>query len=150
MADHLRPDQIAEVKETFSLFDKAGSGSVTLDEMCTIFRALGQTPTQAELDAIKLEADPDNLNSVDFPELLSLYAKHYKEPVNEQDLLLAFKEIDENKRGTITVDKMKQLMTEYSEVMTEDEFSKMIEFASPDPEGNINYTEFVGLMMRRY
>jgi Ca2+-binding EF-hand superfamily protein len=46
------PDQIAEVKD-LSL-DKASSGSVTLDEMRTIFRALGQTPTQAELNAIKL------------------------------------------------------------------------------------------------
>jgi Ca2+-binding EF-hand superfamily protein len=69
--------------------------------------------------------------------------------VNEQDLMKAFKEIDEQDQGAITVDKMKQLMTEYSEVMTEDEFTKLIDSASPDPIGNINYTEFVGLMIRR-
>jgi calmodulin len=46
----LSAEQVAEVKECFSLFDKSGSGTITLDEMVTIFRSLGQTPTQDDVD----------------------------------------------------------------------------------------------------
>ena len=54
MADNLSIEQIAEIKETFSLFDKTGSGTITLDEMAIIIRALGQTPTEAEMEVMKL------------------------------------------------------------------------------------------------
>lgn len=45
---------ISEFKETFSLFDKEGDGTIALKELGTALRALGQHPTQADLtDMIK-------------------------------------------------------------------------------------------------
>jgi hypothetical protein len=38
-----------EYKETFSLFDKEGDGSISLKELGTVLRALGQHPTEADL-----------------------------------------------------------------------------------------------------
>uniref|UniRef100_A0A2I3RCV2 Uncharacterized protein n=1 Tax=Pan troglodytes TaxID=9598 RepID=A0A2I3RCV2_PANTR len=49
MADQLTERQIAEFKETFSLFNKDG----------TVMRSLGQNPTEAELQDMINEVDAD-------------------------------------------------------------------------------------------
>jgi Ca2+-binding EF-hand superfamily protein len=37
----LTDEQIAEFKDAFSLFDKDGDGSITLEELATVMRSLG-------------------------------------------------------------------------------------------------------------
>ncbi|CAG9314709.1 unnamed protein product [Blepharisma stoltei] len=149
MADHLTVEQIAEIKETFSLFDKNGIGTISLDEMCIIVRALGQTPTENELEVMKNEADPDGTGRVDYPEFLSIFAKYQKEPVSELELITAFEELDEMKKGNITVSRLRNLMTKFGETLSEEELQKMIHYANPDNDGNINYRDFAKLMMSR-
>ncbi|KAG5460826.1 MAG: hypothetical protein BJ554DRAFT_7080, partial [Olpidium bornovanus] len=48
-AELLTAEEIAEVKEAFSLFDKDGDGTITTKELGTVMRSLGQNPTEAEL-----------------------------------------------------------------------------------------------------
>lgn len=43
------PEQLAEWKEAFQLFDKDGDGSIATTELGTVMRALGASPTQAEV-----------------------------------------------------------------------------------------------------
>ena len=45
----LAAEQIAEFKEAFSLSDKDGDGTITIKELGTVMRSLGQNPTEAEL-----------------------------------------------------------------------------------------------------
>jgi calmodulin len=121
MADKLTTEQIAEVKECFSLFDKANEGVVTIDQMCMIFRALGQCPTEAELEKMKEEASPNGRMEIDFPELLSIVAKYYKTPLSEEDVLSAFRKLDENNRGVITLERLRILLTSHAEIMDKEE-----------------------------
>ena len=149
MADHLTSEQIAEIKETFSLFDKGGVGTISLEEMGIIVRSLGQTPTQAELEIMKNEADLDGTGRVDYPEFLSVFAKYQKEPVSEQEILNSFEELDEFKKGTLSMKKLEHLMRTCGEVLTEEEIQKMIKYANQDHDGNIKYRDFVKLMMSK-
>ena len=50
---------IAEFKESFSLFDKDGDGTITAKELGTVMKALGQSPTEAELTDMINEVDTD-------------------------------------------------------------------------------------------
>ena len=59
MSDKLTEKQIAEFKETFSLFDKDGDGTITTKELGTVMRSLGQNPTEAELQDMINEVDAD-------------------------------------------------------------------------------------------
>ena len=149
MADHLTSEQIAEIKETFSLFDKGGAGTISLDEMAIIVRALGQTPTQSELEVMKNEADPDGTGRVFYPEFLAVFAKYQKEPVSEQEIMNSFEELDELKKGTITMKRLRYLMSTCGETLTEEELVQLTYYANADPEGNVNYRDFVKLMMSK-
>lgn len=149
MSDHLTTEQIAEVKEAFSLFDKSNSGQISLEEMCIIFRALGQTPTQVELESMMRMADPDGTGSVGFADFLSIYSKCKKEPIGKEEVVKAFTSLDETKSGLVTIERLRQLLMTKAEPLTEEEFSKLVKYANPDQDGNIKYENFINLMMMK-
>jgi calmodulin len=60
----LSPEQIAEFKEAFSLFDKDGDGTITTKELGTVMRSLGQNPTEAELQDMIQEVDANGNGQV--------------------------------------------------------------------------------------
>lgn len=60
----LTPEQIAEFKEAFSLFDKDGDGTITTKELGTVMRSLGQNPTEAELQDMIQEVDANGNGQV--------------------------------------------------------------------------------------
>ena len=49
----------SEFKEAFSLFDKNGDGTITVKELGIVMRAIGQNPTDAELQDMINEVDAD-------------------------------------------------------------------------------------------
>lgn len=149
MSEHLTTEQIAEVKEAFSLFDKSSSGLITLEEMCIIFRALGQTPTQVELEAMMRMADPDGQGTVGFADFLSIYSKCKKEPISKEEVVKAFLTVDENKTGIITVERLRQLLMTKAEPLSEEEFGKLLKYANPDQDGSVKYDNLINLMMMK-
>lgn len=64
MGDKLSPEQVAEFKEAFSLFDKDGDGTITTKELGTVMRSLGQNPTEAELQDMISEVDANGKHSL--------------------------------------------------------------------------------------
>lgn len=59
---------LTDYRDIFLLFDKDDDGSITGAELGTVMRALGENPTEKELQALVIEADTDGewSNSVDF------------------------------------------------------------------------------------
>jgi calmodulin len=49
----------SELREVFLLFDKNGDETITIDELGTVMRAMGQNPTEADMRAIIAEIDAD-------------------------------------------------------------------------------------------
>lgn len=50
---------MVEFKAAFDMFDADGGGDISVKELGTVMRMLGQTPTKEELDAIIEEVDED-------------------------------------------------------------------------------------------
>jgi len=83
-AEQLSEEQIAEYKEAFSLFDKSGDGTITTKDLGTVIRALGKNPTEAELQDIINEVDPNGDGTVDFPSFLTIMARKMKDQVRDK------------------------------------------------------------------
>lgn len=54
-----RLSPLLEFKAAFDMFDADGGGDISVKELGTVMRMLGQTPTKEELDAIIEEVDED-------------------------------------------------------------------------------------------
>ncbi|VAH90406.1 unnamed protein product [Triticum turgidum subsp. durum] len=149
MADQLTDDQIAEFKEAFSLFDKDGDGCITTKELGTVMRSLGQNPTEAELQDMINEVDADGNGTIDFPEFLNLMARKMKDTDSEEELKEAFRVFDKDQNGFISAAELRHVMTNLGEKLTDDEVDEMIREADVDGDGQINYEEFVKVMMQK-
>ncbi|CAL9111391.1 unnamed protein product [Musa textilis] len=175
MAEQLTDDQIAEFKEAFSLFDKDGDGlnppgshfvlhvffttiscfygipigCITTKELGTVMRSLGQNPTEAELQDMINEVDADGNGTIDFPEFLNLMARKMKDTDSEEELKEAFRVFDKDQNGFISAAELRHVMTNLGEKLTDEEVDEMIREADVDGDGQINYEEFVKVMMAK-
>lgn len=57
--------QIAEIREIFTLFDKDSDGFIDIRELGTILRGLNLNPTEAEIDEMMKDVDPNDNGNFD-------------------------------------------------------------------------------------
>merc|ERR1719162_2045345 len=145
--EQLTEEQIAEFKEAFSLFDKDGDGTITTKELGIVMRSLGQNPTEVELQDMINEVDADGSGTIDFPEFLNLMARKMKDTDSEEEIKEAFKVFDKDGNGFISAAELRHVMTNLGEKLTDEEVDEMIREADVDGDGQINYEEFVKMMM---
>ncbi|EFN51276.1 hypothetical protein CHLNCDRAFT_59820 [Chlorella variabilis] len=149
MAQQLSDEQVAEFKEAFSLFDKDGDGTITTKELGTVMRSLGQNPTEAELQDMINEVDADGNGTIDFPEFIQLMARKMKDTDSEAELMEAFKVFDKDGNGFISAAELRHVMTNLGEKLTEEEVDEMIREADTDGDGQVDYNEFVKMMLSK-
>ena len=140
-------------------------------------RSLGQNPTEAELmDMIQevretyqklrllinlifnahlifcilsAKIDADGSVTIDFPEFLTMMARKMKDTDSEEEILEAFKVFDKDGNGFISAAELRHIMTNLGEKLTDEEVDEMIREADIDGDGQINYEEFVKMMMSK-
>lgn len=149
MAVRLTEEQISEFKEAFSLFDKDGDGCITTKELGTVMRSLGRNPTEAEVQDMINEVDADGNGTIDFPEFLNLMSRKMKDADSEEELMEAFKVFDKEQNGFISAAELRHLMTNLGEKLTAEEVDEMIREADVDGDGQVNYKEFVKMMLTK-
>ena len=135
------------MREAFNLFDKNGDGTITVKELGTVMRQLGQNPTNEELGDMINEVDIDGNGTLDFAEFCNLQARQMKDKNQEQELEERFKLFDRDGNGLIDRDELATVMRQLGEKLTDEEIDEMIEEADKNGDGSIDYHEFVKYMM---
>ena len=78
--------QTAEFREAFEEFDKDGSGAISSKELLGVMRAMGQNPTEDELNNMVMEVDLDGNGTIEFPEFLEMMKQKAKAVDQEGEL----------------------------------------------------------------
>lgn len=138
---------VLTVKLVFVVY---GTGCITTKELGTVMRSLGQNPTEAELQDMINEVDADGNGTIDFPEFLNLMARKMKDTDSEEELKEAFRVFDKDQNGFISAAELRHVMTNLGEKLTDEEVDEMIREADVDGDGQINYEEFVKVMMAKW
>jgi calmodulin len=143
----LTPEQIAEFREAFNIFDKDGDGRVTVKELGIVMRSLGQNPSAAELDAMVAEVDTEGAKTVEFTEFLDMMAKQLEEKGIEEEVKDAFAAFDKDKDGKITAAELIHIMKNIGEPLPQEDIDEMIAEADINKDGNIDYVDFIHRML---
>jgi calmodulin len=125
------------------------TGSITTQELGTVMRSLGQNPTEAELKDMIHEVDADGDGTIDFSEFLDLMARKMKDADSDEELKEAFKVFDKDQNGFISAAELRHVMINLGEKLTDEEVNEMIREADVDGDGQVNYEEFVKMMMAK-
>jgi len=143
--EKLTPEQLAEFKEAFSVFDKDGDGTISEKELGTVMRALGLNPTEEELTQMVREVDIDGNGEVDFDEFCEMMVKRMEDTDGDEEILEAFQVIDRDGDGFITESDLRDLLANLGEKVTDEEVLDMIKEVDMDGDGKISFPEFVAM-----
>ena len=145
MADNKKVNDV--LRNVFQCFDRESTGCIPIDEVGPILRYLGQFPPQGELIEVIHKQLIDEAESKEIPYALleKLAVRLVKEREYEPDfadtLLGAFRVIDTEKLGYITVDKATEILTAGATGLREKELNEFIRFAKDKKEPNRIYYE---------
>eukprot|EP01047_Picozoa_sp_COSAG01_P012812 COSAG01_NODE_585_length_15160_cov_15.779473_13_plen_152_part_00 len=137
MADQLSAEQVEEFQQAFSLYDTDGGGSITAAEFGSFLRSVGENPTEAELAQMVTEIDTDGDGEIDFGEFLAMMAKQMKAADGEEEIREAFKVFDQDGRGFIDADELRDVLKSLGMVADDEECTAhdMIRVADVDGDG---------------
>lgn len=143
-------DQIqnAEFREAFEEFDKDGSGAISSKELLGVMRAMGQNPTEDELNSMVMEVDLDGNGTIEFPEFLEMMKQKASAVDQEGELREAFRIFDRNKDGFISVKELKKVTTMLGASLTKEELEEFMKEADVDGNGKLDYDEFVKMLLQ--
>ncbi|KGG50401.1 calmodulin [Mitosporidium daphniae] len=142
----LSEEQIAELKEAFSLFDKNNDGRITIQELGRVMHALGQHPSESEISDMLNEVDADGDGTIDFFEFLTMMARKVKDVDAEAELKEAFDVFDKNGDGFISSEELALVLKNLGEPASGADVARMIKDADLDGNNLIDFEEFKKMM----
>ena len=75
-----KDDPDKELRDAFAVFDADGSGTISKAELKKLMAQLGQSLSDAELDAMMDEVDADKNGEIDFPEFKAMMVSSIPSP----------------------------------------------------------------------
>jgi len=139
-------DAVDEFKETFMLFDTKGDGMIPCNQVGDVLRALGQNPTQSEV--ARLVQDQRNDGRVSFETFLPILQAVSQKPIKDtvDDFVEGLRHFDKDGNGFISSAELRHMLTSLGEKMSEEDVEDLIR-GQEDSHGNINYEEFVKMVL---
>ena len=146
MAAALTEEQVDELKDAFSLFDKDGDGSIDYDELRTVMTSLGHNLTTTELQEMIDEVDSDGNGKIEFSEFITMMTQKIKTCSYHNEVLQVFKILDKDGSGSISEVELREVMASIGEDVTDEEIREMIHEADTDGSGQVNFKQFASIV----
>lgn len=143
-------ETLKDWREAFGMFDKNGDNLISAGELGTVMRNLGQNPTDDDVRKMISDVDIDANGFVDFNEFVSMMIKFQSSSTDpEEEMREAFKVFDKDGNGFISAQELHTVMCNLGENLSEEDIKEMIKEADLDKDGQVNYNEFVKLMVNK-
>eukprot|EP00397_Hematodinium_sp_SG-2012_P057894 GEMP01072785.1.p1 GENE.GEMP01072785.1~~GEMP01072785.1.p1 ORF type:complete len:150 (+),score=29.13 GEMP01072785.1:57-506(+) len=148
MATALSEDKNKEFTEAFHAMDKGGR--LGPFELGILMRSLNHNPTDDDLNKIIDEYDVYAKGGINLQEFLEIMSKREIELELRERLLFAFSTFSRDDNGFISVDDLKQkMMTIGTAPYVEKEFEEFVAEAAIDSDGQLDYSAFIDVMLKK-
>jgi len=139
---------LADYKELFAVFDKDQDGVLSLIEVTTAMKTLGQRLPKKELLAMVRQVSEDKtFDTIEFNEFLVMLGKQNMEDIKFESLVEAFGVFDKDKDGYLGVSDLRRIMTTMGQRMKNSEVEEMVTEADiAISDGLINVRDFCSLL----
>jgi len=142
-----KEEDIKEFKEVYKLFDKDGDGNISEKELGVVMSGLGKHLADDELHEMFVTADYSGNGIVSFNEFMEMVRKGLELEEKENEVVEAFRVFDREGNGFINAAEIRRVMTNLGDKLYDEEVDEMIKEADLDGDGQVNYEEYVKVMM---
>eukprot|EP00092_Neocalanus_flemingeri_P103822 GFUD01132883.1.p1 GENE.GFUD01132883.1~~GFUD01132883.1.p1 ORF type:complete len:114 (-),score=43.57 GFUD01132883.1:172-513(-) len=111
-------------------------------------RAMGQNPTEDELNCLVMQVDRDGNGTIEFPEFLDMMKQKANEMDQGVELREAFKMFDRDRDGFISTKELKKVTAMLGTMLTKEEVEEFMAEADLDGNGRLDYDEFVRMLLQ--
>lgn len=137
-------EEVDEMREVFSCFDKDASGKVTTSELGLVLRSMNKNFNEDQLKKIVGRFDSNGDGQIDFDEFFAMMTRYERKEVDE--LQAAFNVFDRDGDGTISAKELEMIMKALGENIDRETIDLMIESVDTDKNGFIDFNEFKQMM----
>ena len=144
-------EKIAEYKEAFDMFDKDGSGTISVTEIVKIMKNYGNPMSKEEIQNMIKDIDTDGDGELTFEEFVTLMQKQVSEvdETDEDAVLRAFKSFDKDHDGKITNYEFKYILTQMGDKFSDEELKQLFDECNLDLNGTLVYQDFINFWKKK-
>lgn len=135
--------QIQEFKEAFAMMDQDRDGIIGADDLAAIYQQVGREADPKQIKEMLAES-PEKLN---FTHFLTLFGEKLHGTDSETALRDAFIMFDEEKKGKLAEEYVKDLLMNVGDQFSKDEI-KQVWKEAPIEGGQLDYLKFVTIIKR--
>ncbi|GBE59309.1 centrin [Babesia ovata] len=144
----LTEEQIAEIKDAFTIFDTNGTGRIEARELKMVLKALGFDPSTDEMYSIMSMVDKDGFGTVTYDDYFKIVKTKILDRDPAEEIAKAFKLFADVNTGTISLKDLRRVADELGEVVSDEELAEMIKEADRDNDGVVSEAEFMKIMRK--
>jgi Ca2+-binding EF-hand superfamily protein len=142
MSSELTAQQLQEMRQSFDIIDRDGDGFINIDDLSNLFAALGSDLSQAQIEAMLKENDVDGSEKIDFPGFLAIMVRDTKQSDVDDELREAFRTLDADSDGFITLVELKKFLTQLGFNISNDVVKRLISEADRNRDNKLDFAEF--------
>lgn len=129
----LSRENLVDMKALFDLFDIDGDGSISITELETVMKTMGQCPPSIEeIRQMMIDFDEDGNEVIDFNEFKKMMEAHKEKTMSEPDAELrnALRIFDKQHSGSLTAENVQTILTKMGdEAISKAEADEFLKFA---------------------
>uniref|UniRef100_H3B5M3 Calcium binding protein 2a n=1 Tax=Latimeria chalumnae TaxID=7897 RepID=H3B5M3_LATCH len=149
----LRPEEIEELKEAFTEFDKDKDGYISCKDLGECMRTMGYMPTEMELIELSQQISLNGGGKVDFEDFVELMGPKMlaetADMIGVKELRDAFREFDSNGDGKISTSELREAMKKLlGQQLNAREVEEILKDVDLNGDGLVDFEEFVRMMSR--
>ncbi|XP_014671255.1 PREDICTED: myosin regulatory light chain 12B-like [Priapulus caudatus] len=133
--------QIQEFKEAFNMIDQNRDGFIDKEDLHDMLASLGKDPADPYLENMMQEAP----GAINFTMFLTLFGERLNGTDPEDVIKNAFACFDEDGKGTVNEDYLRELLTSMGDRFSDDDVDEIFREA-PIKAGHFNYVEFTRIL----
>ena len=137
---------ISEYTEFFNTFDRDKDGKINKPELNNLLKTLNIFVSDSELNDAISEVDIDDDKKIEFKQFLHLMETKFKKQIDENNLILAFENYDQEKKGIFSKNQFRNILKNLKNItLSDEEINNIININLINNNNNdsIDYINFI-------